>query len=153
MSHEAPHSFAHVYLITTRLIGWATGRHLPSTMPSGRNRAQFSGKGGAGKRNENNRVYAKPLPVLFQDISPWPLRPLLNLGLSLTKFESPECEAFFDPVTRSVWVINPNDAMILWRRGFFGKGNLSRSEPTWLARQKSQRGKRSFLPSSKYRGF
>ena len=25
--------------------------------------------------------------------------------------------------------------MILWRRGFFGKGNLSRSEPSWLVRQ------------------
>lgn len=25
--------------------------------------------------------------------------------------------------------------MILWRRGFFGKGNLSRSEPSWLSRQ------------------
>jgi tRNA-splicing endonuclease subunit Sen2 len=25
--------------------------------------------------------------------------------------------------------------MTLWRRGFFGKGNLSRSEPSWLARQ------------------
>ncbi|KNZ75114.1 putative tRNA-splicing endonuclease subunit sen2 [Termitomyces sp. J132] len=25
--------------------------------------------------------------------------------------------------------------MLLWRRGFFGKGDLSRSEPSWLARQ------------------
>ena len=25
--------------------------------------------------------------------------------------------------------------MVLWRRGFFGKGDLSRSEPSWLARQ------------------
>lgn len=27
------------------------------------------------------------------------------------------------------------DAMVLWQRGFFGKGDLSRSEPSWLARQ------------------
>jgi hypothetical protein len=25
--------------------------------------------------------------------------------------------------------------MVLWRKGFFGKGNLSRSEPTWLKRE------------------
>jgi hypothetical protein len=30
-------------------------------------------------------------------------------------------------------------AMVLWRRGFFGKGDLSRSEPSWLARQISNR--------------
>ncbi len=109
--------------------------HLP--MPSGRNRGQFKG---GGKRNENNRIYSNPLPVLFHDSSPRPVRSLLSfVGLSLAKIESPECEGFFDPVTRSVWVPNPQHSTILWRRGFFGKGDLSRSEPSWLARQKSQR--------------
>ncbi|KAG5637787.1 hypothetical protein H0H81_003179 [Sphagnurus paluster] len=29
--------------------------------------------------------------------------------------------------------------MLLWRRGFFGKGDLSRSEPSWMARQINNR--------------
>ncbi|KAF9045704.1 hypothetical protein BDZ89DRAFT_1007929 [Hymenopellis radicata] len=117
-------------------------------MPSGRNRGQFKG---GGKRNENNRIYSNPLPVLFHDVSPRPVRSLLSfVGLSLAKIESPECEGLFDPVTRSVWVINPQDSTILWRRGFFGKGDLSRSEPSWLARQKSQR-KSTHLTSEEVR--
>lgn len=40
----------------------------------------------------------------------------------------------YDPMTRSVWVTDPHGAQVLWRRGFFGKGSLSRSEPTWLER-------------------
>ncbi|KDN42597.1 hypothetical protein K437DRAFT_237610 [Tilletiaria anomala UBC 951] len=41
----------------------------------------------------------------------------------------------FDPLTCSVWVTCPESATLLWRRGFFGKGSLSRSEPTWRERQ------------------
>lgn len=47
----------------------------------------------------------------------------------------PVCIGFFDALTNSVWVQDPKDAMILWRRGFFGKGSLSRSEPTWKSRK------------------
>ncbi|KAI0060932.1 tRNA-intron endonuclease catalytic domain-like protein [Artomyces pyxidatus] len=57
------------------------------------------------------------------------------LGISQHRVVNPHCEGILDPPTRSVWVTNSTDAKILWRRGFFGKGNLSRSEPSWLARQ------------------
>ncbi|WFD20237.1 tRNA-intron lyase [Malassezia caprae] len=30
------------------------------------------------------------------------------------------------------------DAFKLWTQGFFGKGNLSRSEPTWVARMRAE---------------
>ena len=30
------------------------------------------------------------------------------------------------------------EAMTLWTHGFFGKGNLSRSEPTWLIRRQAE---------------
>jgi len=41
--------------------------------------------------------------------------------------------------TRSVWVLQSKDAILLWQRGFFGKGDLSRSEPSWLTRQINNR--------------
>ncbi|KAG7443651.1 uncharacterized protein BT62DRAFT_934886 [Guyanagaster necrorhizus] len=108
-------------------------------MPSGRSKGPFKG---GGRRNDNNRIYSNPLPILFTDDSPKPIRSLLNLlGLSLARVQTPHCNAIFDPTTCSVWVTNYSDALLLWRRGFFGKGNLSRSEPSWLARQKTLQGK------------
>ncbi|KAF4610523.1 hypothetical protein D9613_006748 [Agrocybe pediades] len=91
---------------------------------------------GGGRRFENNKIYANPLPLLFIEPPPSRIGSILGLlGLSLTRVENPHCEGVFDPVTRSVWVTNPDHSLILWRRGFFGKGDLSRSEPSWLARQ------------------
>ncbi|KAK0217988.1 hypothetical protein IW262DRAFT_1107826 [Armillaria fumosa] len=108
-------------------------------MPSGRSKGPYKG---GGRRNENNKIYVNPLPVLFVDDSPKPIRSVLNLlGLSLARVQTPHCEAIYDPTTCSVWVTNSPDALLLWGRGFFGKGDLSRSEPSWLARQKTMRGK------------
>lgn len=98
--------------------------------PSSRSRGP--NKGGA-RRNENNRIYANPLPIIFVQPSSSRLRSVIGLlGLSLTEVVNPHCEGIFDPITRSVWVSNTRDTMLLWRRGFFGKGDLSRSEPSWL---------------------
>ena len=60
----------------------------------------------------------------------------------------------WDPATKSVWVLPQTSASasgsadadqakedwtaILWARGFFGKGSLSRSEPTWFQREKNR---------------
>ena len=119
-------------------------------------RARGGGGGatkGGGRRNENNRIYAHPLPLLFIEPPPSRIGSVLGLlGLSLARVENPHCEGVFDPTTRSVWVAKPEHSLILWRRGFFGKGDLSRSEPSWLARQTNLRasgGKRasSFIAS------
>lgn len=104
------------------------------------NRRNTQSKGGA-RRNENNRLYANPLPLLFptneeETQKPTSLRnPLRLLSIARPTIVNPHCTGIFDSATRSVWVIDHKDAMILWRRGFFGKGDLSRSEPSWLARQ------------------
>jgi tRNA-splicing endonuclease subunit Sen2 len=102
---------------------------------------------GGGRRYENNRTYANPLPLLLSDPARRSVGSLLGLlGLSVTQVLNPQCEAYFDAPTRSVWVTNSKDSMILWRRGFFGKGDLSRSEPSWLSRQINARragGKRT----------
>lgn len=105
--------------------------------PSSRSRG--TNKGGA-RRNENNRIYANALPIIFVEPPPSRFRSVLNLlGLSLTEVVNPQCEGIFDPTTRSVWVSNSKDTTLLWRRGFFGKGDLSRSEPSWMARQINDR--------------
>lgn len=47
----------------------------------------------------------------------------------------PRCKGTYDPFTRSVFVTSPEDRDILFDRGFFGKGNLSRSEASWKTRR------------------
>ncbi|EPE09137.1 trna-splicing endonuclease subunit [Ophiostoma piceae UAMH 11346] len=42
------------------------------------------------------------------------------------------------PATRSVNVSDPASMNDLWCQGFFGKGSLSRSEPSWLKREKER---------------
>ncbi|KAK7031368.1 tRNA-splicing endonuclease subunit Sen2 [Favolaschia claudopus] len=102
--------------------------------PSGR-KGPVSGKA-AGRRNNNNQIYAHPLPIIFWYPPSTRIRSVLGLlGLTLTRVEVPQCQGVFDEATRSVWVSSRSDSNILWRRGFFGKGDLSRSEPSWLARQ------------------
>ena len=97
-------------------------------------------KKGSARHNENVRIYANPLPLLFLNSPPSRIRSVIGLlGLSLVEVINPHCEGFFDATTRSVWVFQSKDAMLLWRRGFFGKGDLSRSEPSWLARQLNNR--------------
>ena len=95
-----------------------------------------SQKKGGRKRNENNRIYANPLPITFSRIeNTFTVTALGIFGVSPAQVLNPRCEGTFDPTTRSVWITNTKDSMTLWRRGFFGKGNLSRSEPSWLVRQ------------------
>ena len=89
------------------------------------------GKKGGG-RAENNKIYAHPLPLGFSQY-------YVALGLSRPIVLNPCCEGYWEPLTRSVWVTNPKDSAILWQRGFFGKGNLSRSEPSWISRQTNAR--------------
>ncbi|KAG9312942.1 hypothetical protein JVU11DRAFT_6377 [Chiua virens] len=106
--------------------------------PSGR--SKFSQKSSA-RRTQNNRIHAHPLPIVLNEPShPSFLQRTLNLfGLPITDILNPHCHGVLDVATRSVWVLDTKDAMLLWQRGFFGKGDLSRSEPSWLARQLNAR--------------
>ncbi|GAA6011846.1 hypothetical protein JCM10207_004264 [Rhodosporidiobolus poonsookiae] len=58
------------------------------------------------------------------------------LGRSL---EAQPVAAVWDDLTQSVWVSNDDDMTRLWRQGFFGKGFLSRSEPSWRRRVENRR--------------
>jgi tRNA-splicing endonuclease subunit Sen2 len=47
---------------------------------------------------------------------------------------------YFSASTRSVHVTDPRHVRALWEMGFFGKGSLSRSEPTWLNQEMKRVG-------------
>ena len=78
-----------------------------------------------------------PLPVLI------PHNPLSLLAIALsylTQVILPPKQTlysgYFSSATSSIHVTEKNTVRRLWEMGFFGKGSLSRSEPTWLESQK-----------------
>lgn len=95
---------------------------------------EHAAKGARNARAENERKYGQPLPRIR------PQNWLLNWLISWNFFGN--ADTWDDPVigvldlaSRSVWIYDEEHQMLLWRKGFFGKGNLSRSEPTWLKRE------------------
>lgn len=80
----------------------------------------------------------RPLPVLI------PHNPLSLLAIALSYLTQvllpPSCQAlyngYFSSSTSSIHITDTKTARRLWEMGFFGKGSLSRSEPTWLESQK-----------------
>ena len=112
-----------------------------SSKPSNRSRFQA-----------NNKNYGTPFPIVLPSSPLHPsykppsrdsdrlslLASFLAVFEAAPKVEIPQCVGVFDPITRSVWVTDPKDMEILFNRGFFGKGTLSRSEPTWQARRLDQ---------------
>ena len=102
-------------------------------------------------RPNYNKIHAKPLPVAAYPLPPLiPHNPLSILHIAFTFLyqilaplsSHPETlyQAYFSPETRSIHVTDQTAIRALWERGFFGKGNLSRSEPSWLEREKKRKG-------------
>ncbi|TIA88623.1 hypothetical protein E3P81_03394 [Wallemia ichthyophaga] len=85
-------------------------------------------------KQHQNRIYANPLPVLIDQRPSTFLAGLSRFGQK--SLINPQCVGVYIKQTQSVWVINERDVRVLWTRGFFGKGSLSRSEPTWNDRQR-----------------
>lgn len=48
--------------------------------------------------------------------------------------------AYWDHETRTISVTDEKSMEALWQQGFYGKGNLSRSEPNWLKRERIRQG-------------
>ncbi|WVQ71078.1 tRNA-intron endonuclease [Cryptococcus sp. DSM 104548] len=84
----------------------------------------------------NNRKYGTPLPILFPQ-PPSASTSVLSSYLPsfATKPELLQAVGDYDPITQSVWVTDPKGMDILFQKGFFGKGTLSRSEPSWRERR------------------
>ena len=135
------------------------------------NRAPRNGKGSGGyaRYKANNLKYGTPLPILLptSPLHPDYIEPpskfaaakqdqsktnsatsrglsyLLKSYLSGSSTIKPICKGTFDPLTRSVWITTLQDREILFERGFFGKGSLSRSDPSWaIRRAKTLEGER-----------
>ncbi|EFE44858.1 hypothetical protein TRV_00338 [Trichophyton verrucosum HKI 0517] len=103
---------------------------------------------GRPRRPNYKHIHRFPLPITVHPLPPLiPHNPLslLSIALSyLTFYISPPqpitCSAYFDACTSSIQVTDSKTIRILWEMGFFGKGSLSRSEPSWLEREKKRRG-------------
>lgn len=102
-------------------------------------------------RPNYGKIHAKPLPLTVYPLPPLiPHNPLSIFHVAFTYLYrlllSPSShpkilpQAYFSSETRSVHVTDGKAIRVLWESGFFGKGSLSRSEPSWLDREKKSRG-------------
>ncbi len=102
-------------------------------------------------RPNYNKLHALPLPVDVYPLPPLiPHNPFSILQIAFTyirQFVGPPSshpsilyQGYYSLETRSVHVTDKLAIRVLWEKGFFGKGSLSRSEPSWLDREKRRRG-------------
>ncbi|PVG03155.1 hypothetical protein CPB86DRAFT_749246 [Serendipita vermifera] len=96
-------------------------------------RNESAAKGQRALRLENEGIYGQPLPRVTP-VSWW-TKALEFLGLQAATEPDEAVVGVMDVASHAVWIYDEESQMTLWRRGFFGKGNLSRSEPTWLRRE------------------
>lgn len=97
-----------------------------------------------------NKKHSQPLPIALPSLPRGPTTASTpSYGTSILSsfvpsflaqtasrgIELPTCVGTFDPPTRSVWVTDQRSKEILFNSGFFGKGSLSRSEPSWRQRR------------------
>ena len=98
-----------------------------------------------------NLIHQYPLPIRIYPLPTLiPHNPLSLLQFTVTYLSqlffrpqshpSEPYKAYFSVETHSIHVTDPATIRTLWEMGFFGKGTLSRSEPTWLDREKKRRG-------------
>lgn len=105
-------------------------------------------------RPNYNQIHARPLPIDIFPLPPLiPHNPLSILQITLiylfqlvvppSSHPQQLYQGFFTSETRSVHITDEKAIRALWEQGFFGKGSLSRSEPSWLDREKRRKGVRA----------
>jgi tRNA-splicing endonuclease subunit Sen2 len=100
------------------------------------------------KRPNYSLLHANPLPLTIQALPPLiPHNPFSLLQILYTYLfcrtpcqPEPSYVGFFNSATRSVHVVDARSIQAFWNSGFFGKGSLSRSEPTWISRRRRALG-------------
>ena len=103
------------------------------------------------RKPNHGKIHAKPLPLSIYPLPPLiPHNPFSLLHIALvygyqvlarpSSHEPIVYQAYWSPETASVHVTDEKAIRALWECGFFGKGSLSRSEPSWLDREKKRRG-------------
>ncbi|KAF5875859.1 putative trna-splicing endonuclease subunit protein [Botrytis fragariae] len=103
------------------------------------------------KFQQLNKLYGLPAPIRTFPLptliphNPLSLFHILYVWLSQT-INRPSShfdtlyQGWFSPETRSIHITDSRCIRGLWEQGFYGKGSLSRSEPSWLTREKKRRG-------------
>lgn len=102
-------------------------------------------------RPNYGKIHAKPLPLTTNPLPPLiPHNPISLLHIAFvylhqvlsSRSSHPKTlyGAHLSLETNSVQVTDESAIRALWESGFFGKGSLSRSEPSWLDREKKRRG-------------
>ncbi len=95
------------------------------------------------------QIHSKPLPLEVHPLPAFhPSNPISLLRIAYcwishllyppTSHPPERYTGYFSPETRSIHITDPGHARALWEMGFFGKGTLSRSEPSWLDREKAR---------------
>ncbi|KAH0497808.1 hypothetical protein TgHK011_005093 [Trichoderma gracile] len=98
-----------------------------------------------------HQIYALPAPIrTFPLPAFYPNNPVSLLHVAYAwfgqVFRPPPAEpavihhGVWSETTISVHIKDEKSMRALWEQGFYGKGNLSRSEPNWLKREQVQRG-------------
>lgn len=84
-------------------------------------------------------IQTYPLPTLI------PHNPLSVIAIALSYLtrliappKQPMHKGYFSTATGSIHITDEESIRALWEMGFFGKGSLSRSEPTWLQSQRKK---------------
>ena len=96
------------------------------------------------------KIHSRPLPLEVFPLPAFiPQNPLslLRIAYAILKdiiqrpssFPARRCVGSCSAESRSVHVTDPVHVRALWEMGFFGKGTLSRSEPSWLERERAKR--------------
>lgn len=98
-----------------------------------------------------NQIHAQPVPIkTFPLPTFYPNNPisLFHLGYAwVNQLLSPPAaepaiihHGTWSAATTSVHITDEKSVRAFWEQGFYGKGNLSRSEPNWLKREQVRRG-------------
>lgn len=90
--------------------------------------------GSSSKRQRGLNIYSELLPLIPS--SPTFLSSFISslLPHGTLSLSPPQIEAIYDELTKVIMVQDQEDMKRLWKCGFFGKGSLSRSEPSWRKR-------------------
>ncbi|KAK5072410.1 tRNA splicing endonuclease subunit sen2 [Lithohypha guttulata] len=114
--------------------------------PIGRTGAQKKNSMRGGRRPNYNIIHRNLLPVEVHPLPPLiPHNPLSLVSIALSYIISVLAppkrkvyKGYFSSATSSIHITDHETQRALWEQGFFGRGSLSRSEPTWLETRKKE---------------
>lgn len=89
------------------------------------------------------RKHKEPLPVSLQSLTLSWSQHLVNALYMLIGYQPTVYRVYkgeYSEEGSCVWIRDVTDIQEIFCKGFFGKGNLSRSEPTWSQRVASNNG-------------